>query len=127
MKCVSHNEPCSPRHPGDAVPQETNHKTKPNQTATAAEGVRVMIDVAVLDAHNAGLLLAQISRRDDLMAAGTLTLDFQRVRFMDTAGASAIAELVQTSGRQTRVRFIGLQEPLRSHWSRLFDTGMPES
>lgn len=91
-----------------------------NESGTST-GIRVLIETSVVDAHNASQLVEQILSRADLQTCDTWTLDFQRVRFMDSAGATAIADLIRNSIGRTRIELTGFQIQIQKRWPKLFD------
>lgn len=91
-----------------------------NESGTST-GIRVLIETSVVDAHNASQLVEQILNRADIQTCDTWTLDFQRVRFMDSAGATAIADLIRNSIGRTRIELTGFQIQIQKRWPKLFD------
>ena len=91
-----------------------------NESGTST-GIRVLIETSVVDAHNASQLVEQTLSRADIQTCDTWTLDFQRVRFMDSAGATAIADLIRNSIGRTRIELTGFQIQIQKRWPKLFD------
>lgn len=120
---------CRKHGTGDAMHQKiqdatqiiANSEPSVKQPEPAAD-ICVLIETNVLDAHNASLLVAQIKSREEMKSCPVWTLDFQRVQFIDSAGASAIADLIRLTHGRNRIDFTGVKSQIRNRWPKLFET-----